>query len=306
MRLLISAAVGVLLATALSAAEAPTGKIAYSRQDGERVVIHIMNADGSGDALLPGQTEKLNIFPAWSTDGKRIAYMAGAGFDQRNFKLLISDLEGKAKAVQAEGGVSGLPAWSPDGKHLALISGAQMPNVYVVDSEGNGLRKISPDGSGGIFPFWSPDSKKIGFTQLQRDGGMDSAIVWVPLEGGQTEPLLECKGGIGFVGNNGLARDGKHLIYTRINPETMKAVVVQYDIPSKSENILFESTVVGENEAQSFPIGSWSADGKQFVVSAREEKGSALYRYSADGTGRMKVTPENVSAYCPAWWGVRP
>src|SRR5207237_999104 len=42
------------------AAEAPKGKIVYSRKDGDKYLLHVMNADGTEDKAVPGQTDAVN------------------------------------------------------------------------------------------------------------------------------------------------------------------------------------------------------------------------------------------------------
>src|SRR5437762_3816393 len=87
-----------LLAAAGLRADAPrVGKIVYARQDGERVLLHVMNADGTGDAVVPGQTATFNLLPAWSPDGKRIAFMGGGKQEGAHVFLINADGTGAAQ-----------------------------------------------------------------------------------------------------------------------------------------------------------------------------------------------------------------
>jgi TolB protein len=62
----------------------------------------------------------------------------------------------------------GNPAWSPDGKVIAFTSDLADPghvtDVYLMKTEGNGLRRIA---EGGAEPAWSPDGTRIVFTRTR-------------------------------------------------------------------------------------------------------------------------------------------
>ncbi|HEX6655576.1 MAG TPA: hypothetical protein VF153_05125 [Candidatus Limnocylindria bacterium] len=64
------------------------------------------------------------------------------------------------------------PAWSPDGKQLVFNRQHMSPDgdsqwtsaaVFVVDADGNNLRRITPPGFFAIDPSWSPDGSRITF-----------------------------------------------------------------------------------------------------------------------------------------------
>ncbi len=62
------------------------------------------------------------------------------------------------------GGAEGRPAISPDGRYIAYASGATQSDLYLHDlAEGN--NHTLPNTIGGRRPFWSPDSKSLGFIQ---------------------------------------------------------------------------------------------------------------------------------------------
>ena len=53
-----------------------------------------------------------------------------------------------------------VPAWSPDGQLIAFGSSQNGIGIYVMDADGQNLRKLG--GFGGC-PVWSPDGQKIAF-----------------------------------------------------------------------------------------------------------------------------------------------
>ncbi len=74
----------------------------------------------------------------------------------------------------------GWPSWSPDGQEIAFESkrvdenGMETPGIYVMDTEGHNVRRLTPVKSA-YEPAWSPDGRKIAFVS-GRDGHLD---IWV-------------------------------------------------------------------------------------------------------------------------------
>jgi Tol biopolymer transport system component/DNA-binding winged helix-turn-helix (wHTH) protein len=64
-----------------------------------------------------------------------------------------------------ETGYPGIPRWSPDEKWIVFEyrNAAQRVQIYLIDSEGRNLRRLSDDYRDG-FPSWSRDGKAIYFT----------------------------------------------------------------------------------------------------------------------------------------------
>ena len=56
-------------------------------------------------------------------------------------------------------------AWSPDGRKLALVRDGE---IYVVNADGEGLRRLTRNAGPDVAPAWSPDGRKIAF-ESRRD-----------------------------------------------------------------------------------------------------------------------------------------
>jgi Tol biopolymer transport system component len=56
--------------------------------------------------------------------------------------------------------VNSYPAWSPDRQRLAFV---RQPEIYVVNADGSGLRRIWSEGQTWGPVDWSPDGSKIAF-----------------------------------------------------------------------------------------------------------------------------------------------
>jgi serine/threonine protein kinase len=90
-------------------------------------------------------------------------------------------------------------ALSPDGRTLAMVAYSAQANNYVLWTyEVGGHRTTSLDGTqGATYPFWSPDSRFIGFFA---DGKLEK----VDVSGGQSQVLCDASNGRGGAWN----RDG--------------------------------------------------------------------------------------------------
>jgi TolB protein len=89
--------------------------ILHRRVQGERSQIFLMNADGSADHNLSGEST-LDGWPAWSPDGKRIVFCRRV---KETFQIFVMNRDGSGvrQLTDAQGEFTN-PRWSPDGAHI--------------------------------------------------------------------------------------------------------------------------------------------------------------------------------------------
>jgi TolB protein len=71
----------------------------------------------------------------------------------------------------------GLPIWSPDGRKIVFERGR---DLYVMNTDGSGLRRLTRDTAYDERPVWSPDGRKIAF---DRNNGNEPDVYVINVDG---------------------------------------------------------------------------------------------------------------------------
>jgi len=117
--------------------------------------IYTMSAlDGSNRTQLTNDP-KLDEWPAFSRDGKQIAWAHGVEGD-KDIWVMNVDGSDKRKVTNNVAIGDSYPSFSPDGSQIAFTSGGEggPTSIYIVNLDGTGLTKIAT----GANPAWSPFS----------------------------------------------------------------------------------------------------------------------------------------------------
>ncbi|MDQ2984052.1 MAG: hypothetical protein M3R70_09040 [Actinomycetota bacterium] len=127
--------------------------------------LRVIGADGNG-------AHKIGVgnHPAWSADGRRLAYSAG-----ETGPILSVDVSGKDRRRLTTGKHDHSPVWSPDGKQVAFVRAATaggLDHLYVVRADGTDLVPLH---LAGTLPAWSPDGRSLAFW-LKTQYGFEAAV----------------------------------------------------------------------------------------------------------------------------------
>ena len=179
----IGATVVVAAVSAVAAAGAatpgppvPGGKIAYmSMRDGQADIFS-MDADGTSQFNITqdGSIDvRTDVEPAWSPDGKLVAFERQYTQPHRGATLMIVKADGtKLRTLlppaMREGSRSSQPSWSPDGRAVVFTSNRDGNfDLYVIKSNGQGLRQLTFTNNSvrNFEPQWSPDGRTILFSR---------------------------------------------------------------------------------------------------------------------------------------------
>lgn len=164
--------------------DAANRQIAYQgpRENGGRLSIFRVDADGTDTVnLTPGSTAE-NIEPSWSPDSFRIAFTSSR---TGNGDIYVMDFDGgNVRRLTNDAAAERHPTWSPDGRHIAFASDKSGPSriqIMDVDPSGTGLgTNVHPMMAPDQFPLaqtepdWSPvDANQIVYTQRRGSGAGD-------------------------------------------------------------------------------------------------------------------------------------
>jgi TolB protein len=94
--------------------------------------------------------------PAWSPDGKRIAYTSAGSNTPRAIYVMNADGTARRRLTFGRTG-DGSPAWSPDGREILFTCEAnRISDICVVGVDGKGRLRLTEDEAENRNPAWQP------------------------------------------------------------------------------------------------------------------------------------------------------
>jgi Tol biopolymer transport system component/predicted Ser/Thr protein kinase len=235
-----SASTGILKVTPLTSSPYIERNVAFS-PDGRQVAYvwtgeKNMDFDlyvkiiGAGEPLRLTNGQGRVMSPAWSPDGRYIAFLRGTG-EGKGF-YLIPALGGAERKLADVYGLTGLSAgvtpmpqavdWSPDGKTLAVVdktSENEPWSIFLISVETGERRRLTqpPAGyTGDIFVSFSPDGSRLALARLHGfTGGSVVAppgdIYTVSVAGGEPVRITSDEAGVYGVA---WTADGAELVFS--------------------------------------------------------------------------------------------
>ncbi len=225
-------------------------------------------------------------------------------------------------------------AWSADGQKIVYGRGH---DVYTVNRDGSGARKVATITGTPRWPRWSPDGARLRFTAVE--GNDDSRSLWeLSAEGANLHPLLPGWNDPPAEGLGNWTSDGKYFVFeaTRNGLTSLWAIRersgllgelsaptqltfgpldMSEPLPSKDGNRIFAvgEQKLGELVRYDAKVGQFvsylsgmSAEGLTFSLDGKwiayvTYPGGILWRSNADGSQPLQLTLPPLHANTPRW-----
>ena len=146
------------------------------------------------------------------------------------------------------------PTWSPTGEQILFISfreAGKESSLYLMDADGNNIRKVLDNWYSRSPAAWAPDGKRIASVR-------DGVLYIITLDDKSVVPVAET--GFGSVGYPAWSRDGKEIAFIHYKPKQ------GYELRLLNVQTHEQKVLLGELEK--YPVKSypaWSPNGEQIA-----------------------------------------
>lgn len=146
---------------------------------------------GSGQPTPISPADAFSGFPAWSPDGRSIAFSSNGGDSHVPPDLwLVSTDPGSTPRRVPLGGPPRSEMtekdWSPTGDRLVVSEAGSPPRLFITDTSGRDTAYITPTSTNARMPSWHPGGEWIAYVRLDQEYG----DLWLIRPDGSDDHLL--------------------------------------------------------------------------------------------------------------------
>jgi TolB protein len=253
--------------------------------------IYLINVDGSGERRLTN-SPGLDGFPAWSSDGERLAFSSAR--DRGNSEIYVMDADGSGQrrlthTPEAEFYFS----WSPDGERIAYTTYDSDYNakIWVMDANGSDRKQLAS----GSLPSWSPNGERIAYTAYS---GERPYLAVMNADGSEQRRLGDASlvrrltGTAAAEEQPAWSPGGERIAFASMDDGEIYAMKVDGS----------RRTRLTDTPGYDHWPPTWSPDGTRIAFTSEDSKGSDIYVMNSDGSGLTNLTDESAAEdFYPAW-----
>ena len=261
-------------------------QIAYVSNSGGRFKeIFYSHLDGSEKRQVT-DNRTINLSPSWGANGRTILY---SSFQDRGQTLYLRDLpSGKDLRFNPPGAGRFLGGkLSPDGQMVvATYESGGNSNLYLLDRNGNVIRRLTQDPGIEVSPAWSPDGKQIVYVS---DRSGSPQIFVLDIQSGNTRRVT-------YSGSYNTSPEwspkGDRMVYTgRVGSKfAIFTIPAEGGEPRKLTSEAFDSE-----------DPTWSPDGRFIAFSSNRAGRYHLYVMQASGENQRRLTGSGGDDTKPSW-----
>ncbi len=186
----------------------------YSSRNNPIPDLYIKTLDGI-ERNITNSPDKWEIEPAFSPDGKYLAY--GAGDSMGDLDLIVMEIEsGESRKLAGGIGTQSAPSWHPSGKQILytdfdMVPGKVSSKLKIVSFDGENIDEIVglPEGASS-YANWSRDGERFVFT-LQKSEQQPQFHVY-DLRNNTTTQITHTDG---WKGSPVFSLDDQHIYYVQ-------------------------------------------------------------------------------------------
>ncbi|MCL4740345.1 MAG: Tol-Pal system protein TolB [Burkholderiaceae bacterium] len=259
-------------------------RLAYVTQQGPRYQLLVTDADGEGAQVALASPDPI-ISPAWSPDGKSLAYVS---FESQKAVVWVQEVASGRRRVLADfRGSNSAPAWSPDGLTIALaLSRDGLTQLFAMPAAGGTPQRLTTSRAIDTEPVYTADGRSLYFVS---DRGGGPQIYRMPASGGAAERV---------------SFDGDYNISPSISPDGRTLGYVSRDRGGSFRLMTLElasGTVRTLTTSRDDESPSFAPNGRLLVYATRIEGRDVLMTTTLDGRIKTRLLTSGAEVREPAW-----
>ena len=225
-----------------------------------------------------------NIQPAWSPDGKRLAYLSDrpslGEFGSRTVLVVRSVETGEERELFSEPWCRGRINWSPDGR--SILYGGAWDSFRLIDVKTGLITKIAITDPRIKGRAWSPDGKTIYYVGQDYRGDWPSRIVALDLE---TRQVRELYANANLGRSLAISPDGRQLAFVGQDNTSHRLKVIP--TAGGEPRTLFNM----DDQDPGYLNGphAWTPDGRHLLFVKISHLGASVWRVSVEGGEPQKL-----------------